>query len=239
MSQGKHRVKHKLSFGIAGNTSIAGGQIAAGGKAGSGLPSLGAVAAIAPAPLAAAPEQALRAEVSETASEPDLLFAPDFIISQVRPSGVALTQLSDASICCVYLARSQQRLSLQTVYLAPYISRVYTDSSSSLVPLFLLARLMSTDVGNSAFESRKSFPPFLFTVLIMLLAIVLAIVLAIALVIALAAACIIVTHSNVSARSRNLSACKNKKPRNLRILICHFCHSKMVVVWTACAMWGI
>ena len=38
---------------------------------------------MAPAPLAAAPEQALKAEVSETASEPELLFAPDFIISQV------------------------------------------------------------------------------------------------------------------------------------------------------------
>lgn len=66
--------------------------MAAGGKAGSGSPSLGAVAAMAPAPLAAAPEQALRAEVSETASEPDLLFAPDFIISQVRPSEVALPE---------------------------------------------------------------------------------------------------------------------------------------------------
>jgi len=42
-----------------------------------------AVAAMAPAPLAAAPEQALKAEVSEAASEPELLFAPDFIISQV------------------------------------------------------------------------------------------------------------------------------------------------------------
>ena len=42
-----------------------------------------AIAAMAPAPLAAAPEQALKAEVSETASEPELLFAPDFIISQV------------------------------------------------------------------------------------------------------------------------------------------------------------
>ncbi len=42
-----------------------------------------AIAAMAPAPLAAAPEQALKAEVSEAASEPELLFAPDFIISQV------------------------------------------------------------------------------------------------------------------------------------------------------------
>ena len=41
------------------------------------------MAAMAPAPLAAAPEQALKAEVSEAASEPELLFAPDFIISQV------------------------------------------------------------------------------------------------------------------------------------------------------------
>ena len=57
--------------------------MAAEGRAGSGLPSLGTVAAMAPAPLAAAPEQALKAEVSETASEPDRLFAPDFIISQV------------------------------------------------------------------------------------------------------------------------------------------------------------
>ena len=42
-----------------------------------------ALAAQAAAPLAAAPEQALKAEVSEAASEPELLFAPDFIISQV------------------------------------------------------------------------------------------------------------------------------------------------------------
>ena len=42
-----------------------------------------AIAAMAPAPLASAPEQALKAEVSEAASEPELLFAPDFIISQV------------------------------------------------------------------------------------------------------------------------------------------------------------
>ena len=42
-----------------------------------------AISAMAPAPLAAAPEQALKAEVSEAASEPELLFAPDFIISQV------------------------------------------------------------------------------------------------------------------------------------------------------------
>ena len=81
--------QQKLPVGTAGNTGIAGGQMAAGGKAGSGSPSLGTVAARAPAPLAAAPEQALKAEVSETASEPDLLFAPDFIISQVPPSGMA------------------------------------------------------------------------------------------------------------------------------------------------------
>lgn len=48
-----------------------------------GSPPLVALAASAPAPLAAAPEQALKAEASETASEPDRLFAPDFIISQV------------------------------------------------------------------------------------------------------------------------------------------------------------
>lgn len=82
--------------------------MAAGGKAGSGSPSLGAVAARAPAPLAAAPEQALKAEVSETASEPDLLFAPDFIISQV-PLGPPMSvvrwctfnRVSDARMCCV------------------------------------------------------------------------------------------------------------------------------------------
>ena len=45
-----------------------------------------AVAALAPALLAAAPEQALKAEASEAASEPELLFAPDFIISQVSQS---------------------------------------------------------------------------------------------------------------------------------------------------------
>ena len=82
---------------MAGNTGIAGGQMAAGSKAGSGSPSLGAVAARAPAPLAAAPEQALKAEVSETASEPDLLFAPDFIISQVPPSGMVPTQSSQSA----------------------------------------------------------------------------------------------------------------------------------------------
>ena len=71
--------------------------MAAEGKAGSGLPSLSTVAALAPAPLVAAPEQALKAEVSETASEPDLLFAPDFIISQVCPSGLASTQSSHSA----------------------------------------------------------------------------------------------------------------------------------------------
>ena len=78
--------------------------MAAGGKAGSGSPSQGAVAAMAPTPLAAAPEQALRAEVSETASEPDRLFAPDFIISQVRPSEVApieSTQSARVGFQCV------------------------------------------------------------------------------------------------------------------------------------------
>ena len=68
---------------IAGNTGIAGGQLAAASRSSNGSPSVGTVAAMAPAPLAAAPEQALKAEVSETASEPELLFAPDFIISQV------------------------------------------------------------------------------------------------------------------------------------------------------------
>lgn len=59
--------------------------MAAADRAGSDVGSspLGTLAAMAPAPLAAAPEQALRAEASETASEPDRLFAPDFIISQV------------------------------------------------------------------------------------------------------------------------------------------------------------
>ena len=59
--------------------------MAAASSAGPGLgsPPLSTLAAMAPAPLAAAPEQALRAEASETASEPDRLFAPDFIISQV------------------------------------------------------------------------------------------------------------------------------------------------------------
>lgn len=57
--------------------------MAAGGRSGAGSLSLETMAAMAPAPLAAAPEQALKAEVSETASEPDRLFAPDFIISQV------------------------------------------------------------------------------------------------------------------------------------------------------------
>lgn len=71
--------------------------MAAGGEAGSGSPSRGTVATMAPAPLAAAPEQALKAEVSETASEPDLLFAPDFIISQVCPSGVASTQSTQSA----------------------------------------------------------------------------------------------------------------------------------------------
>ena len=63
----------------------------AAGRSGPGLPSLETVAAMVPAPLAAAPEQALKAEVSETASEPDRLFAPDFIISQVYPFGMAPT----------------------------------------------------------------------------------------------------------------------------------------------------
>ena len=60
--------------------------MATASKNSSGSPQVSTVAAMAPAPLAAAPEQALRAEVSETASEPELLFAPDFIISQVNTS---------------------------------------------------------------------------------------------------------------------------------------------------------
>lgn len=63
--------------------------MAAGGRSGPGSQSLETVAAMAPAPLAAAPEQALKAEVSETASEPERLFAPDFIISQVCAIGMA------------------------------------------------------------------------------------------------------------------------------------------------------
>lgn len=63
---------------------IAGAQIT---DSGAGSPnerlSEQALAAQAPAPLAAAPQQALKAEASEAASEPELLFAPDFIISQV------------------------------------------------------------------------------------------------------------------------------------------------------------
>ena len=56
----------------------------AGGKGSpSGAATDSSLAAKAAAPLAAAPEQALKAEASEAASEPELLFAPDFIISQV------------------------------------------------------------------------------------------------------------------------------------------------------------
>lgn len=66
--------------------------MASTGKNSTGSPQLGSVAAKAPAPLAAAPEQALRAEVSETASEPELLFAPDFIISQVFTSMACVFQ---------------------------------------------------------------------------------------------------------------------------------------------------
>ncbi|DBA79724.1 TPA: hypothetical protein ACH3X1_008393 [Trebouxia sp. C0004] len=55
-----------------------------------------AIAAMAPAPLAAAPEQALKAELSEAASEPELLFAPDFIISQVEQFTNALQRQSVA-----------------------------------------------------------------------------------------------------------------------------------------------
>lgn len=64
---------------------IAGAQIkdASAGSSDGGL-SEQALAAQAPAPLAAAPQQALKAEASEAASEPELLFAPDFIISQVH-----------------------------------------------------------------------------------------------------------------------------------------------------------
>lgn len=79
---------------MPGNTGIAGGQMASTGKNSTGSPQLGSVAAKAPAPLAAAPEQALRAEVSETASEPELLFAPDFIISQVEQFTNALQRQS-------------------------------------------------------------------------------------------------------------------------------------------------
>lgn len=63
---------------------IAGAQMegASRGSSSSNAPD-SALAAQAAAPLAAAPEQALKAEVSEAASEPELLFAPDFIISQV------------------------------------------------------------------------------------------------------------------------------------------------------------
>ena len=53
-------------------------------KAAHGQPPESVFAAQAAAPLAAAPEQALKAEISEAASEPELLFAPDFIISQVQ-----------------------------------------------------------------------------------------------------------------------------------------------------------
>lgn len=74
---------------------------------------------MAPAPLAAAPEQALKAEVSEAASEPELLFAPDFIISQVchETDHVAVYASGDSiqwqskllgvqanSICCLLLS---------------------------------------------------------------------------------------------------------------------------------------
>ncbi len=80
-----------------------------------------AIAAMAPAPLAAAPEQALKAEVSEAASEPELLFAPDFIISQVCHKTdlmafyakqhsilwqLRLPGLQASSICCLLLLLS-------------------------------------------------------------------------------------------------------------------------------------
>lgn len=62
-------------------------------QAANGRPPESVFAAQAAAPLAAAPEQALKAEISEAASEPELLFAPDFIISQV------LTYFSTRSAC--------------------------------------------------------------------------------------------------------------------------------------------
>lgn len=88
--------QHASGPTLPGNTGIAGGQMTASSSAGSGLesPPLVALAASAPAPLAAAPEQALKAEASETASEPDRLFAPDFIISQVEQFTNALQRQS-------------------------------------------------------------------------------------------------------------------------------------------------
>ena len=83
----------------AGNGGIAGSRLnAAGISRENGTSADRAAAAMAPAPLAAAPEQALKAEVSETASEPELLFAPDFIISQVTASAT--------STCIALLASS-------------------------------------------------------------------------------------------------------------------------------------
>lgn len=73
-----------MSVSAAGMRGIAGAQMEAASRGTStGKASDSALAAQAPAPLAAAPEQALKAEASEAASEPELLFAPDFIISQV------------------------------------------------------------------------------------------------------------------------------------------------------------
>ena len=81
----------------AGTGGIAGSRLhAAGISRADGTSKDRAAAAMAPAPLAAAPEQALKAEVSENPSEPELLFAPDFIISQV----ILSSALSAHAVLC-------------------------------------------------------------------------------------------------------------------------------------------
>lgn len=83
--------------GQSGTGGIAGSRLHAAGISGEDNTSKDrAAAAMGPAPLAAAPEQALKAEASETPSEPELLFAPDFIISQVEQFTNALQRQSIA-----------------------------------------------------------------------------------------------------------------------------------------------
>ena len=79
----------------AGTGGIAGSRLhAAGISREDGTSKDRAAAAMAPALLAAAPEQALKAEASETPSEPELLFAPDFIISQVHLITLGKTRIA-------------------------------------------------------------------------------------------------------------------------------------------------